>query len=236
MAYLPVLFRIQEINNRQRILKQSIAEKEKSPDLIELRNRRAEYNLKLAAIKKKQEFIRKSQHQLDLDLKSLLEKIRQEETRLYGGSVVNSRELGQIQQKVSEYTNSKSQIEERIYQLMEEEEKLAKLRVQVVNADQTLGQKLAISETEIERKISEFNLESAELDFELTELMPKVPGEWLDKLEKIARSHNGIGIAQIKAGCCGACHVSLSEFLLQKAKRGEDQILLCENCGRIIFY
>lgn len=236
MAYLPVLFRIQEIYNRQRILKKSIAETEQSPDLIELRNRKAEYNQKLAAIKKKQEFAQKSQHQLDLELKSCLEKIRQEETRLYGGSVVNSRELGQIQLKVSEYANSKSQIEEHIYRLMEEEEKLAKFKEQIVKADQTLDQKLAIFEVENKQKISEFNLELAELEFELNELVPKVSGEWLDKLEKIARSHNNIGIAQIKSGCCGACHVSLSESLLQKVKRGEDQILLCESCGRIIFY
>ncbi len=236
MAYLPVLFRIQEIHNRQRTLQKICTEAEQSPELIELRKRKTEYLKKLTTIKKRQELIGKSQHQLDLDLKSCLDKIKQEETKLYGGAVVNSRELEQIQLKMGEYTNTKSQIEESSYRFLEEDEKLTTLKAQIEKAVQANDQKLMLLEGEMEQKIGELNLELAALEFELNELMPKAPEEWLERLEKIARSHNNIGIAQIKSGCCGACHVSLPESLLQKAKRGEDQILLCENCGRIIFY
>lgn len=236
MAYLPVLFRIQEISNRQRILKKFINEAEHRPDLIELRNRKAEYTKKLATIEKQRDSIRKSLQQLDLDLKSCLAKIQQEETKLYGGSVANSRELEQHQLKILEYNKTKSQLEEESYRLLEKEEKLADLKNRLEKAQQSSEQQLAVIETEVKQKIFELNLEAADLQAELEELMSKVSREWLDRLEKIAASHNGVGIAQIKAGNCGACHVSLSESLLQKAKRGEDQILLCENCGRILFY
>jgi len=236
MAYLPVLFRIQEIYNRQRILEKSTKEIERRPDLIELRNRKEDYAKKLVTIKKKQGLIRKSLHQLDLDLKSCLAKIEQEETKLYSGSVTNSRELEQIQLKVLEYNNTKSKLEENSYQLLEEEEKLITLKERIEKLLQSLDGQMTIIEAEIGAKIFELNLESTELNGELEELIPKIPREWLERLEKIAGSHNGIGIAQIKSGCCGACHVSLSEFLLQRAKRGEDQLLLCETCGRIIFY
>lgn len=236
MAYLPVLFRIQEIYNRQRTVNKLIKDAEQRPDLIDLRNQKAEYTKNLAIIEKKQTSIRKSLQQLDLDLKSCLAKIKQEEAKLYGGSVANSRELEQLQLKVLEYNNSKSQLEEDSYQLLEEEEKLINLKKRVEKAQQSFNQQLAIIEAEIKQKIFELNLELSELSSELEELIPKVSEEWLGRLKKIADSHNGIGIAQIKSGCCGACHVSLSEFLLQKAKRGEDQMLLCENCGRIIFF
>lgn len=236
MAYLPILFRIQEIYNRQRTINKLIKEAEQRQDLIELRNRKGDYAKKLAAIQKKQAAIGKSLQQLDLDLKSCLAKLKQEEAKLYGGSVANSRELEQLQLKVLEYTNSKSQLEEDTYHLLEEEEKLTNLKERIEKAEQSSNQQLAIIETELKQKTCELNLELSELDSELEELIPKVSGEWLERLKKIAGAHNGIGIAQIKSGCCGACHVSLSESLLQKAKRGEDQILLCENCGRIIFF
>ncbi len=236
MAYLPVLFRIQEIHNRQRILRKSIRETEQRPDLIELRNRKAEYTKKLANIDKKQRSVRKSLQQLDFDLKSHLAKIKQEETKLYSGSVANSRELEQLQLKILEYSKSKSQLEENSYQLLEEEEKLTNLKERMEIAQQTSVQQLENIEAEVKQRIFELYLESAELESELEELTPKVPKEWLDKLERIASAHMGIGIAKIKSGCCGACHVSLSDSLIQKAKRGEDRILSCENCGRIIFY
>ena len=236
MAYLPVLFRIQEIHNRQRILKKLLTEAQQRPDLLGLSDKKADYLKKAGAIAKRQDLLRKTQSQLDLDLKSCLAKIKQEETKLYSGSVVNSRELEQIQSKILEYTNTKEKIEESIYQSMEEEEKLVNTKAGIDRKRQSSDQQLAIIEAETRQKVFEINLEAAELESELNELLPKVPGEWLDRLEKIAGSHNGVGIAQIKSGCCGACHVSLSESLLQKVKRGEDQILLCENCGRIIFY
>ncbi len=236
MAYLPILFRIQEINNRQRTLRKSVVETEQNSVLIKLKAEQAEYRNKLASIAQKQDSVRKRQQQLDLELKSCLDKIQQEESKLYGGSVVNSRELEQIQLKAAEYSNLKTKIEETILRLMEEEEKLTKLKDQIIIADKTSNQQLTSLEGQIKQKIFEFNLELTELESELNELTPLVLEEWLNKLNKIAGSHNGVGIAQIKAGCCGACHVSLSDSLLQKAKRGEDQILLCENCGRIIFY
>lgn len=236
MAKLPVLFKIQEIYNRQGKLRKSISEAEQNPDLIKLKTGKTEYRKKLDAIAKKHEIIRKRQQQLDLELKSCLDKIGQEETKLYGGSVVNPRELEQIQQKAAEYAGIKARIEEELLNLMEDEEKFAKLKDQINQADQVLDGKLATIEAQVKQIIFESRLELEELDFELTQLIASVSEEWLAKLDKIAVSHNGVGIAQIKSDCCGACHVSLSDFLLQKAKRGEDQILLCENCGRIIYY
>lgn len=236
MADLPVLFRIQEINNRRRAVQKSIAEAEQNQDLINYRALKAEYRKKLAAIAQKQESVRKKQQQLDLKLKSCLEKIQQEEAKLYDGSIVNSRELEQIQHKAAEYVNFKAQIEESILQSMEEEENLVKLKDRIVIANRENENKLEILETQLKERVFEYKLELTELDSELHELMTSLPEEWLKKWEKIAGSHDGVGIAQIKSGCCGACHVSLSESLLQKAKRGEDQILLCENCGRILYF
>lgn len=236
MANLPVLLRIQEIHNRQKCLNKSLAEIEENPELIALKSGKAESVRKEAVIVKKQESIQKELHQLDLDLKSCLTKIKQEETKLYNGSVVNSRELEQIQLKVSEYAAFKSNVEEKIYKLMEEEEKLADIKEQLISTIHTIDQKLEIIDEQLKQKKFELNLELTDLEEELDRIKPSVSGEWLDRLEKIASSHNGVGIAQIKSGCCGACHVSLSEALLQKVKRGEDQILLCENCGRIVFY
>lgn len=236
MAYLPVLFRIQEIHNRQRTLKKLLTEAQQRSDLLELRHRKADCLKKIEVILKKQKSLRKSQSQFDLDLKACLAKIKQEETKLYSGSVVNSRELEQIQLKILEYTNTKEKLEESIYQIMEEEERLINAKARIEKVKQSSDQQLAIIEAEARQEIFELNLEATELELELNELLPKVPDEWLDRLERISDSHNGVGIAQIKLGCCGACHVSLSESLLQKVKRGEDQILLCENCGRILFY
>lgn len=236
MAYLPLLFRIQELQNRRKLLLKSIADAERNTDLTELNSRKTEYGGKLASLNRKLASIQKCQQQLNLELKACDAKILREETKLYDGSVINARELTQIQMKLAEYANYKRQIEEQILKLMEDEEKLSDLKAKIANSERIFRQKLTSLTEEVKGKILEYQFELNGCEAELNELTAKVPEEWLEKLEKIARSHQGIGIAQIKAGCCGACHVSLSESLLQKAKRGEDILLTCENCGRLIFY
>jgi len=236
MAILPVLYRVQEIESSRRALEQAAVAVENNAELTalrllqkELRENRARFEHDLG---KNQSF----QQRQNLQIQDYLDRIKQEESKLYSGKTSSSRELDQIQQKIAEYQKIKTKLEDQMLGLLEEDErlteKLAGVKKQLAGCDGEVAE----FEKEAAIKLKQIAFEKDLLDTELTSLVSAIPGEWLERYRKIADSHRGIGIAKVARNSCGACHVGLSDFLLQKIKRGEDCLLYCENCGRILYY
>lgn len=236
MAYLPVLFQIQTIESRLLALKKDEGLARNDPKVVQTEAALKEMNNINAELESQRHSIQSSNRRLELELKACQEHIAVEEKKLYGGSVTNSRELGQIEQKVVEYKHTASKLEDEILQLMEQDDSLGAQISSLQKRKAACDQELMALKTEATQRLREISIEVMGLESELSEIIPQVPEEWLARFHKIAGSHHGVGIAQVKSGNCGACHVSLSNMLLQKVKRGDDVIVCCENCGRILYY
>lgn len=236
MAYLPVLFQIQTLESRLLALKKDEAQVKNDPKIAEAEAALVKMNALAAGLEKKRQGNQSSNRKLELELKTCQEHIGAEEKKLYGGSVTNPRELGQIEQKVAEYKHAAGKLEDEILQLMEQDETLGKQIAVLQKKKAACEQDLAALKTSVSQRLAEIHIEIMELESELSEVTPQVPEEWLARYHKIAGAHHGIGISQVKAGNCGACHVSLSDMLLQKVKRGDDVIVCCENCGRMLYF
>jgi predicted nucleic acid-binding Zn-ribbon protein len=236
MAYLPILFQIQTIESRLQALKKGEELVRNDPKAAQIETALKEINVLLAGFEKKRINLRSSNRKLELELKSSEEHLATEEKKLYGGSVTNSRELGLIEQKVTEYKKTAGKLEDEIILGMEKDESLGAQIADLQKRKTACEQELASLRTLASQRLREINIEVTGLENELSEVLPKVPEEWLARFHKIAGAHHGVGIAQVKTGNCGACHVSLPDMLLQKVKRGDDIITCCENCGRILYY
>jgi uncharacterized protein len=236
MAQLPILFQIQTIESRLQALKKDRDQIQNSPQLAQAETLLRKINSLLNDIGNKRNIIHSSNRNLDFELKSCQEHLTTEEKRLYGGSVTNSRELEQIQQKVGEYQKTIAKLEDEILQLMEQDDALTNQSSGFKKKAEALEREITTFTEETKLKLSEINIEFEGLEMELNGVISQVPQEWLERYQRIAKAHHGIGIAQVKTGNCGACHVSLPDLLLQKVKRGDDAINYCENCGRILYY
>lgn len=236
MAFLPVLYRIQEIETALNALEQREAAAKQDPNYQALKMLQQQLESSLVLLEKEMGQSNSSQRQMDLELKSCLEHIKVEEQKLYSGKTSSSRELEQIQQKMTEYQKSKDKYEEQLLELMEAAENFLTRQNEEKSRLEKCLQEMQANKKIINQKLLEIKLEKTDLEAELSDLVSQIPPEWLERYRKIAKSHRGIGIAKVKQNSCGGCHVSLSESLLQKIKRGNDQINFCENCGRILYY
>lgn len=82
-----------------------------------------------------------------------------------------------------------------------------------------------------------FEKELAELENERSRILATVPEDLLDHYQRIARKHNGVGIAEIRDETCSACGVRIRPHVFQELRRlGNDDIFHCETCTRIIYY
>ena len=217
-------------------LKKDEAQVKNDPKIAEVEGMLMKMNTLAAGLEKKRRDTQSANRKLELELKACQEHMGVEEKKLYGGSVTNPRELGQIEQKVAEYKHAAAKLEDEILQLMEQDETLGKQLNVLQKKKTTCEQELTGLKTAASQKLKEISIEIMGLESELSEITPQVPEEWLARYHKIAGAHHGIGIAQVKSGNCGACHVSLSDMLLQKVKRGDDVIVCCENCGRMLYF
>lgn len=236
MAFLPILYKVQEIESRLSALKKEAAQAKINSNLSAVEGLAKQTTEKIVINQTKQAAIRSNLRKSELELKACQEHLKIEEGKLYGGAVTSSRELELIQQKAAEYNKLKTKYEDEVLQLLETDENLTGQLDDLQKCEAECKQEIVKLQQEIRQKLQEINIEIIQLEPELPDLKAQVPAEWLERYERISKSHYGVGIARMKADMCGACHISLSDSHLQKVKRGEDKLIYCENCGRILFF
>ncbi len=57
----------------------------------------------------------------------------------------------------------------------------------------------------------------------------------LNTFERLSKRHNGLAISDATKGRCTCCHLEIRPQLFQDLRR-RDQLFVCENCGRILYY
>jgi predicted nucleic acid-binding Zn-ribbon protein len=69
------------------------------------------------------------------------------------------------------------------------------------------------------------------------QVVAAIPEDLVDHYQRIAKRHNGIGLAEIHGEGCGQCGVHIRPHVIQQLQRSEtDTFLHCETCTRILYY
>ncbi|HOJ79093.1 MAG TPA: C4-type zinc ribbon domain-containing protein [Bacillota bacterium] len=236
MASLPKLYRIQELESAITGLNQLEQQTKRDPSWVALKKSQKELKSAIENVENNLAETKSKAHKLELDLKNFQMHHQDEETKLYSGNVSSPRELEQIQLKMLEYQNAARKVEDELLVVLEVDEKQTVELETIKQQLEQCTQELKAVEKGLRQKLLEISMERDDYQAELETLTTQVPQEWLEKYRKVADTHKGIGIAKVKKNSCGACHITLSEALMSDIKRGEDQLLYCENCGRILYY
>ncbi len=157
------------------------------------------------------------------------------EKRLYGGTVSASRELQAMSAEVDSLKHRASELEEHVLEAMEAREPVdaevdglvteeGELRARAGSLQQAIG----AAETEIDGEIERETSVRAEA-------AAAVPDDLLALYEKI-RAHSGdSGAARLVGNTCGGCHLTLPATEIDQIKHmPEDELFLCDQCGRIL--
>jgi predicted nucleic acid-binding Zn-ribbon protein len=216
--------------------------------LVEIRTRAAALDPGRAILAKIQaaeaEFAEKSgrakelsgeQTDLELKQKSIDDKIKKFDKELYGGQVVNPREVAAIQKEISILKKQRGDMDVRILELWElgppakEEADKIEAALNELKAELREHQKKAMVEkTRLEE---EFRSAGAQRSGAAAE----VPAGLRAKYDAIRNRHGGIGMARIgKRGNCEMCGTSLPTKVIEDVK--DDRTVTCEECHRVLYY
>ncbi len=170
----------------------------------------------------------------ELKLKSVEDKRKTYHDRLYQGSITNAKELGNIEKEIAALGRQRSDLDERILELMEQVETA---QTALRAAEQTAHE----ADTRHGDTVTTFRSRHAALELEATDLTRR-RGEaatliqdktLLKRYEDIRAKSGGLAIAKIEEANCGACHMSLPSTVIKEVKEYAAP-QRCENCGRLL--
>jgi|YelNatPaOPRAMG01_1025707.scaffolds.fasta_scaffold00076_57 predicted nucleic acid-binding Zn-ribbon protein len=171
---------------------------------------------------------------LELNLKSLEEKLREAKNKLYGGHVRNPKELMSLEKEVQAMEGTRSRMEERLLELMEqlekESEELKALESELTEKEKAWQQEKALAfkeKEELEKALEKLNREREAL-------LATIPAEDLNIYRQLRSRKGPRVVVQLKGLICQGCGITTPTIVAQEARSG-DKLVLCPSCGRILF-
>jgi uncharacterized protein len=173
---------------------------------------------------------------LELTQKADEDKIKKINREMFGGKVVNPREVANLEKEIELIKKKKDHDEERLLELYESVDEpkaafeAAHKKAEAKRAELAERKKKAVEE----RKL----LEEAysQLGAKRGDATKGISPTTLGRYDSIRQKHAGIGMARInlKTSMCEACGTHLPEKSIEMAK--DDRIASCEACHRILYY
>lgn len=229
MSQVDLLYRLQHIDDEIRESKRRLAEvvrlQTESSALKEARQREG------AAAAKFQKW-RARQTDLNLELKSLNDKARRSEQRLYSGVIKNPKELTDLQQETESLVRRRQVLEDELLETMiiaeeaEADHETAAAALRRIAAEwQQSQQDLQEEQAILVQRINELN---AEREQQAALLSPSS----LAAYQSAVRSVGPLAVVALSNGRCRGCQVRVPANLVKAADEG--QLVTCDNCSRIL--
>ena len=205
-----VPIRIQEIDNKIEQNKNIVAHAKEKMNNNQKKRRELESHVQDADVK-----IKKLQGQLN--------------------EVRTNKEYSTLLKEIDDTKYAKEQSEEQIITEMlnadEIEEEIQEAEAQASESEARLTQdKKTIFEEKEKMEARQRGLEK-----EKNELKPKIPPEQLQLYESIYEKNNGVALSPVTDDFCSICQIRIRPQMINELIAGE-KIMLCENCGRILYW
>jgi uncharacterized protein len=171
----------------------------------------------------------KLEHEID----SLTQKAADEESRLFGGAVVNAKELESIRREVDNLRKRKAEREDELLVVLERREEVER---RAKEAEARAEERRVAVDTvagDASRELSQIATELTAKQADRDRLAAGFDPELLELYDDLRKQKKGVGVAALVDGVCQGCHEKLSAVELDRIKHTED-VPRCEYCRRIL--
>jgi predicted nucleic acid-binding Zn-ribbon protein len=186
------------------------------------------------AIRAKLDATRKDVRAKEKDLEYQASQRKKLEAKLY--EVKTNKEYSAVLAEIEALKVEKGRLEEEVLGLMELQERLGR-----ESADGDTRLRPLETETRVQEAAATEEMRALEVDLEGARseragLAKDVPRDLIAQYGRILRQRGGLAVALVGSnGICSGCRVTLTPQRFNEARQSS-QILLCENCGRFLYY
>jgi predicted nucleic acid-binding Zn-ribbon protein len=223
-----LLFEHQRLVERERVLREDIARVtsrlESDPEVVELEARLAEARAAQEAVAAR---LRESDHERE----SHRTKLRSREKELMSGRIRSPSELMQMSDEVQHMKARFEQEEADQLQLMEDAEAADEgTREALANLDDKRRQSVA-EDPELRQDLKAWTAELAEVEAARDRVWEEISSA---AQAAYTRMRMRPAVAQVVGNQCQSCRVTVTSSGMQLLRKGADDLVHCENCGRIL--
>jgi len=232
-AEIQSLLKLQELDMRHQALGKALGDLPVQKEISELEERLASWRASLACASTRLARARKEQKEEEWTVRETAVSIDSISKKLYGGMVANPREIESMHSRLEALKTTKTSLEDRVIELMEEIETLehetAAVRAQIAQEEGKLKDLKAARDLEA----ADLSSKLASVAEERDAVRPEISDMLLARYEQLAREKGGLAVVPVRDGRCGGCHVTLPTFLISLAKPN-NTVVRCESWGRIL--
>lgn len=188
--------------------------------------------LELTYQKKQLEEARRQQKNTEWELEDLQEKVKQIESRLYGGAAKNPKELVNLEKEIKGLKSNIKGKEDELLEVMARREELEAKVKGVFEQFEQLKREWEQKRRELEERKGQIETEFVRLEANRKELAQRIDQGTLEFYQRL-KMQKGQAVAKVERGRCQGCHITLPTSQWQKARAGE--LVQCNSCGRILY-
>ncbi|HHV19314.1 MAG TPA: hypothetical protein GXZ27_10770 [Thermoanaerobacterales bacterium] len=226
------LFKLQEIEDRCELLKQTLKSHPDLKRLCKLKKDVSETQEQLQDKNKRIHFLENELRQAEQIIDKYYTTAKQAEERIYGGEVTTVKELKILEQKRNSAQLKVEEYEEKALEIMEEldylQANLPKNEEMANKKKKEYNEKRLKTRREIDRIKNELTM----IIKQKQQLETGISSELLDKYHRIRRFKRD-PVALVSDGKCNGCMMDVSVMIALEVERHES-LIYCENCGRIL--
>ena len=144
-----------------------------------------------------------------------------------------------------EYTTAVREIDVARKVISQHETEILKLMEQIEKLEANLAEKtpaMEIERQEVDRQLGELRARATNAAARMEELRSGRPAIYdtlstdaRSNYDRLSRMKSGLALAEARDYSCRGCRMSIRPQVYNDIRRG-DKIIMCENCGRILFF
>ena len=196
----------------------------------ELEEAREEASRRKEALRSAEQAFKEREYEAD----ELRHKIEPLEKKLYQGTILNPKELDDLQQDIESLKRRRSHLDDKAIEAMEALEEAQRTQKEAQQRLDDLERDHQAGQTVLRARIAALQSEIAELESERNEQAADVEASLLELYDRIASNKQHKAVAKVEGGACQGCRISLPSSLIQRA-RGGHNIVQCSSCERILY-
>lgn len=169
----------------------------------------------------------------ELAVEDIREKAKKVDQKLYSGTVVNPKELGDLHADFKMLNTQADQAEDKLLvTLVEIDEADAQVR-QAEAAFAEVNARWEADQSHLRAEKAALEPEIARLESARVEAADGVDPRALSLYKLLRERRAGIAVAKVERGMCGGCRITLPSATLTKARAG-NELVQCVSCERIL--
>ncbi len=207
---------------------------ENIPARIEEINKKIETSSQIVTLaKKNMAQNQKKRRELEAEVKDIKEQISKYNRQL--NEVKTNREYSSLLKEIEEGRQKVNDLEDKIIsEMLSADEIEDEIKATSQEYSET-EEKFSKEKDALQKEKKGLEAKRAKLTQEKEELTPKIPSEQLNLYLKIFKKKRGIALSPVNEEFCSMCHMRIRPQVINEL-RGKDKIILCENCGRILYW